>query len=215
MNYFIVCENYKNSGVEKKIRGQKKALKKIKNFKFIGYSEDRVFQRLILCPIKIIFKLKKVDKIYYRYASLNILLHFILVLFFKNKYYLEINTKNKRELKIYSKRNFKNKVKYFFNLLSEKILYKNSYKIITFTDGIKDYINKIYQNKKIEIIDNGYFSSYEGKKLKEIKYKNLFINLSRSKKKIAVFAGTFYKWSGLDRILDLIKRLDDVFLILN
>jgi len=212
MNYFIVCENYKNTGVEKKITGQKKALQKIGNYKFIGFSEDRIFPRIFISPFKIILRLKNVEKIYYRYSSLNFLIHFFLVLFFKNKYYLEINTKNRDELKFSKKKSFKNKIKYLFNLIWEKPLYKNSYKIVTFTREIKNYINSIYKNNKTLIIENGYYEN-------NVNYndninKRLIPPKAIRYKYKAIIASTFYPWAGVDLILDIIKNYKEIFLII-
>jgi len=212
MNYFIVCENYKNTGVEKKIDGQKKALKQIGNFKFIGFSEKKIINRLLIFPFKIYFKLKNVDKIYYRYSSLNFFIHLILILFFKENYYLEINTKNRDELKISQKRSFKNKIKYLFNKIWEKVLYKKSYKIITFTEEIKSYINEIYRNKKTKVIENGYYT--DNNIVNQDKEKKIVPEKAYKYKFVAIIASTFYTWAGIDLILDVIKNQGEIFLII-
>lgn len=214
MNYFIVCENYKNTGVEKKVTGQRKALQKIGNYKFIGFSEDRIFPRIFIAPFKIILRLKNVEKIYYRYSSLNIFIHLFLILFYRGNYYLEINTKNRDELQLSENKTLKNRIKYLFNLICEKSLYKNAYRIITFTEERKDYINNIYENNKTAVIQNGYYSGLSEKKEVKIKDKKLIKILKNEDKKIAVFAGTFFRWSGVDKIIDLIKDLEDIFLII-
>ena len=209
MNYFIVCENFKKSGVEKKILAQAKVLKKLDNYTTIAISESSFFKRIFLAPYKILKKIKNAKTIYYRYTAPNIILHLALILFYKKKYIIEINTKNRDELKISSK------MKLILNNIVEKALYKNAKKIICITNEIKEYIEKIYSGTPVKVMENGYsFPNVEEKK-----DKNIFLllfgdgpELNNLKPKIDSCKNCFYN-GKIDKnyLLSLYKNIDVAF----
>jgi len=213
MNYFIVSENCKDTGVEKKIDAQAEALTNLGSYVKLFCLTDRILYRLFIFPITILFKVKKCDTIYYRYSALNFGIHVFLLIFFRYRYTIEINTMNTYELHIMSKINSSSRLKKYLNLLFEKQLYRYSSRILTFTHEIQEYITMIYPCEKVIVIDNGY----------EIEHVDLAQDTAVAQlldKKInegyyiACVAGAFFPWLGLEKICELVSQMPSVFLVI-
>ena len=209
--FFIVCETYKNTGVERKIEAQKKALKKRGRFEPLLESPSSPYQRLYKAQRTIIQKAKEAELVYYRYSALNWLLHRFLIKKMKGRYFLEINTPNRPELKL--ERGIKGFLKRLLNKRYESSLYKGARGILTLTPEIGEYVRSFYSKTPFHVIDNGYekrdvfpeTDSVIAGKICNWKKKNYLVGL---------FAGTFFPWAGVDRIIDWVADHPETALVL-
>ena len=209
--FFIVCETYKNTGVERKIEAQKKALKKRGRFEPLLESPSSPYQRLYKAQRTIIQKAKEAELIYYRYSALNWLLHRFLIKKMKGRFLLEINTLNRPELK--RERGVKGLVKRLFNTVYEKELYQRARGVLVLTPEIGAYVRGLCPIASVTVIDNGYekrdvfpeTDSVIAEKIYNWKKKNYLVGL---------FAGTFFPWAGVDRMIKRIEQWRNVGLIL-
>ena len=209
--FFIVCETYKNTGVERKIEAQKKALKKRGRFEPLLESPSSPYQRLYKAQRTIIQKAKEAELVYYRYSALNWLLHRFLIKKMKGRYFLEINALNGPELKW--EKGLKGITKRYMNSFYEKRLFRSAKTVLAVSPSITQYVRSYYPHVDIKIIDNGYEKREiiaEGdhviaEKIYNWKKKNYLVGL---------FAGTFFPWAGVDRIIDWIADHPETALVL-
>lgn len=208
---FIVCEAYQKRGVERKVRAQAEALRKIGGFETACFSPAHVPDRLWRSQYRAVRQAREASLIYYRYASLNWMIHLFLVTKMKKRYLIEINTLNREELK--QERGLKGFLKRLFNSLFEKSLLKQSRAVLVVSPQIKEDVLSLSPDSDVRIIDNGYekravtpqIDRDVARRVREWRAKGYLV---------ALFAGSFFPWSGVDRIIKRLKAWPKVGLIL-
>ena len=211
LKYFVVCENFAGTGVEKKARAQSRALRELYDYRPVLYSSRSPLKRIFTDQFDAVSKMIKGEKVYYRYAALNHIINGYLISHMKGRYILEINTKNTEELK--REEGLKGKLKRYLNNKYEKRLYDNAGHIITFTEELKAYINSISPHAPVTVIDNGY--ERPAVIPEEDPGLNERIDSLRAKGfMITVMAATFFPWTGVDRVIDIINASERLALVL-
>ena len=209
--FFIVCESYAKTGVEKKVRGQAAALESVAGLQPLCFSPVRCWDRLVASQHRVIREARGASFLYYRYASLNWLIHLFLLRKMKGRYLLEINTINREELR--KERGGKGLLKRMLNSLFEKRLLKHSRAVLAVSPQIKEDILSLSPGSEVRIIENGYekrlvpavVKDHVAKRVREWREKGYLV---------ALFAGTFFPWSGADRIVNGLKEQTGVALIM-
>ncbi|HHH84534.1 MAG TPA: glycosyltransferase [Firmicutes bacterium] len=208
---FIVCEAYQERGVEKKVRAQAEALRKIGGFTPALFSPVHALDRLWASQYRAVRQARDASLIYYRYASLNWMIHLFLLTKMKKRYLVEINTLNSEELK--QERGLKGFLKRLFNSLFEKSLLKQSRAVLVISPQIKEAVLSLSPGSDVRIIDNGYekkevipqVNCDVARRVREWRRKGYLV---------ALFAGSFFPWSGVDRIIKRIEEWPKVSLIM-
>ena len=209
--FFVVCEAYEKTGVEKKVRAQARALHQAAGLMPLCVSPVRGWERLVSSQCRIIRQAGKASFLYYRYASLNWLIHLFLLKKMKNRYLIEINTLNREELK--RERGLKGLLKRLFNALFEKPLLQRSRAVLAVSQQVKEDVLSLSPASEVRIMENGYekrevspeMNAHVAQKVHEWREKGFLV---------ALFAGTFFSWSGADLIVKGLKNRTKVGLIL-
>jgi hypothetical protein len=145
--------------------------------------------------------------IYYRYYPQYIILNLILFLLRNDNYiFVEINTKNKDEFKII------NKLLYFLNQLSEKMVYKSACTVLPVTPELGDYVHSIEPKCHIKVLGNGYDAPIA--ELDNINFKlesdlTELIKKETGKRKFIFVYSEGHVWQGLDKVIEVINHLED------
>lgn len=208
---FVVCEAYEKTGVEKKVRAQAAALGKIAGLKPLCISPVRAWDRLVASQYRVIREARGASFLYYRYASLNWMIHIFLLMRMKNRYLLEINTINRKELK--KERGGKGLLKRMLNCLFEKPLLRCSRAVLAVSPQIKEDLLSLSRGSDVRVMDNGYEKRPVTPELHE-KAAKIIGQWKGEGFLVALFAGTFFSWSGADRIAQWLRQQPKVALVM-
>jgi hypothetical protein len=213
--------NYSNLGTIRKAIAQLNSLSELFEVEHVihkNISSNRWLKALyfyLIYPIHVYAKtrINKGSIIYYRYYPNCILLNIILY-YIKNIHhiYVEVNTKHRYEFK----KIISLKI-YYMNLFSEQLIYKSAYTVLVITPEVGEYVREIEPRCNIQVMGNGYDPT-------EIdpKCDNAFQVSEELEKAIAlgdgqrkmIWVGGVYYWDGLDRIIDIISKLENTCLYL-
>lgn len=173
----------------------------------------------IFIAFKILFlSLNKYDKIYIRMHTSLLLSIYILKFIKKKEIILECNGISEDEILI-SSDSLYTRLRSKLTTVTDRKACELSDKIITVTDGIKNYLHDNFGilNKKMKTVPNGVdVDTYYHKHDAALKIKNKY-NIS-SDKIVFGFIGNFAGWQGIDLTIDAFAHIstlhDDTVLIL-
>jgi glycosyltransferase involved in cell wall biosynthesis len=207
------------SGVTRKVLAQCTALEELFTVELLTIKfKHRLLRALdghLFFPLRAARKIwvNKGCIVYYRYFEGYCLFNWLLFLLKKRVHlYVEINTKLDDELRKVSKKS------YFFNKLSERVIYKSASTIFVITEEVGEYVKNIEPGSHIKVIGNGYDPvelDLDCQNKGSSSYKNLekFISLGGDRRKFIWVGGVSY-WDGLDKIIAIMSHLENSCLYL-
>lgn len=148
--------------------------------------------------------------VYYRYYPQYIVLHWVLYFLRKKTLlFVEINTKNRDELKI------TNRFLYYLNFFSEKTAYKAARTVLPVTPELGDYVHSIEPRCHTQALGNGYDPipadlsdaalPLDAELIKSVRQ-------GEGKAKFIFVYSEGHIWQGLDKVVEIIKGLDNACL---
>lgn len=203
------------AGVDVKVKGQIAALSDEYNVELLTlYSfskQTTTFEKLIklfLSQFIFLWATLRYKTIYYRYSAFMPLYNFMLIAasLFRN-IWIEYNTVVRHELE--------EQWPWVIPLhkLQIKLLKLTKAKHIAVTEEIK---KKEFLPQNTVVMPNGYLQTCGKTGLLNEELSEVTARIKRNKqqgKKILVFVGNDYPWNGLDRIANLVDKLDNVYLL--